>query len=133
LIVLDTHALIWMDQDDRKLGRKTRQLILQEWTHQELGVSAITFWETALLYNRGRIELSSSPAEWRQDLLRAGVIEYPLDGAICIAATQFEELHKDPADHFIAATALRNAATLVTADDRLLKWKHMLVRQDARI
>lgn len=128
MFVLDTHALIWMDQDNRKLGRTTRQLIMQAWTDQALGVSAITFWETALLRIKGRIELSSSPAEWRQKLLRAGLIEYPLDGA-----TQFEELHKDPADCFIAATALRNGATLVTADDRLLKWKHMLVRQDARI
>jgi PIN domain nuclease of toxin-antitoxin system len=133
LIVLDTHVLIWMDQDDPKLGRQTRGLIEQVWIEGKVAVSAITFWESALLHTRGRIQLPGTPQEWRHDLLTAGVAEFPLDGSACILAAQFEGLRKDPADRFIAATALRHAATLVTADERLLMWSHTLPRQDARL
>ena len=31
MIVLDTHALVWLDADDRRLGRKTRTLIEKHW------------------------------------------------------------------------------------------------------
>ena len=39
--------------------------------------------------------------------------------------------HKDPADRFIAATAIAKGAALLTADTKLLKWKHTLQRHDA--
>ena len=39
----------------------------------------------------------------------------------------------EPADRFIAATALGLDATLLTADDKLLVWQSGLRRPDARI
>lgn len=48
-VLLDTHALIWLDQDDPSLGaeaRKRADLALQQ---GRLAVSAISFWETAML------------------------------------------------------------------------------------
>jgi PIN domain nuclease of toxin-antitoxin system len=41
-------------------------------------------------------------------------------------------LHDDPADRFVAATALVHEACLITADERRLAWRHVLERQDAR-
>lgn len=41
------------------------------------------------------------------------------------------DLHGDPADRFIAATAIAHRATPVTADERLLKWNHAIKRQNA--
>lgn len=42
-----------------------------------------------------------------------------------------EGLHADPADRFIAATAIVHDAMLLTADERLLNWRHRLHRQNA--
>lgn len=42
------------------------------------------------------------------------------------------DLYSDPADRFIAATAIMHQATLLTADARLLDCKHALRRQNAR-
>lgn len=39
---------------------------------------------------------------------------------------------EDPADRFIAATALAEHARLVTADEKILAWQHSLPRHDAR-
>lgn len=131
VILLDTHALIWVDIDDPALGKTSRRLIAQAWQAGELAVSAISFWECAMLCARQRITLPKSPSAWRGDLLAAGVVEWPVDGETAILASELDLSHKDPADRFIAASAITHGATLVTADERLLKWKHALKRQNA--
>ena len=131
MILLDTHVLLWVDVDDPILGKSTRRLIAQAWEAGELAISAMSFWECAMLHLRQRIVLPKSPLAWRADLLSAGLVELPVDGQISILATELEPLHKDPADRFIAASAIAYVATLVTADERLLKWKHALKRQNA--
>ena len=47
-----------------------------------------------------------------------GIVELPLTGEIAVLAGELESLHGDPADRFIAATAIRHDATLVTADEK---------------
>jgi PIN domain nuclease of toxin-antitoxin system len=53
------------------------------------------------------------------------------DGEIAILAAELTGLNGDPADRIIAATAIANDATLVTADENLLRWRHRLKRQNA--
>jgi len=132
MIVLDTHTLLCMDRDDPALGLAARKIIKEAWRKGETTVSAISFWEAAMLAGRGRVVLPGSPSEWRSDLLQAGLQEIPLDGRIALLSTRLEKLHRDPADRFIVATALQYQATLVTADSKILAWKSELVRQDAR-
>lgn len=132
MILLDTHVLVWMDTDDPILGETTRRLVQRAWDTEDLAVSAISFWECAMLQRRERILLPTTASVWRSDLLAAGLRECPLDGEISILATQLD-LHKDPADRLIAATAVVNSAILLTADERLLSWEHRMRRQDARL
>jgi PIN domain nuclease of toxin-antitoxin system len=54
-----------------------------------------------------------------------------LDGAIAHGATELPDLHPDPADRFIVATALTLGATLLTADQAILSWPGPLRRQRA--
>lgn len=132
MIVLDTHVLVWADADDRKLGRKSRSLIEREWAGGGVAVPSIVFWEVGLLLQRGRLKLPTPPREWRDAVLTAGAIELPLDGTMALRALDLTGLHDDPADRFIVAAALVHGATLVTADERLLDWRHPLDRHDAR-
>lgn len=132
MIVLDTHVLLWMDRDDPALGQKARALITKAWRTTEVGVSAISFWESAMLAQRERIRLPCAVSVWRADLLESGLTELPIDGRIALLACELENLHRDPADRFIAASALQHSATLITADEKLLEWQHPLARFDAR-
>lgn len=130
-LLLDTNVLIWLDQDNSSLGPKARKradLALQQ---GRLAVSAISFWEIAMQVAKGRITMALSPAVWRRDLLGMGLIELPVDGEIGIASAQID-LHGDPADRIIAATAQMRGAVLMTADQPLLQWNHALERCDAR-
>lgn len=132
MILLDTHVLVWMDEDNSKLGQRARGFIEKAFRGDEVAVSVISFWECALLAAKDRITLPAPMATWRSELLANGLIELSLDGPTAILAAQLEGLHKDPADRFIAAAAIRHHATLVTADDRLLTGGNGLAVQDAR-
>ena len=132
MIVLDSHVLLWSQFQQNQLGKKTLALIERRWHQGEVAVPAIAFWEIGMLEERGRFRLKVPLAEWRQQLLSAGLKEFALTGEIAIRALDFAQLPADPADRFIAATALVNHATLLTADEKLLAWRPGLLRQDAR-
>ena len=133
MIVLDTHVLVWVANDERKLGRKAKALINRLWDSGKVAVCAITFWEIALLQSRGRIRLPEEVDDWRTQLLTAGLIELPVDGATGIRSVELGGLPDDPADRLIIAAALTQRAVLMTADDKLLSWDHTLERHDARL
>ena len=96
-----------------------------------LAISAISFWEMALLVAKGRLRSLKDPVEQRRLMMSAGVRELPLTGDIALRAVELENLHGDPADRFIAATAIVHDATLLTADESLLAWRSKIRRQNA--
>lgn len=85
-----------------------------------------------MLVRKRRIRLRAPTVTWRRDFLNAGLVELSLDGEIACAAGEIDDLHDDPADRFILATAIKEQARLVTADARLLAWPGKLRRHDAR-
>lgn len=131
-LLLDTHVLLWLDCDDKKLGPESRNTISAAWREGCVAVSAISFWEAAMLQARKRIALPISVSLWRSDWLAAGLQELPLNGDIALAAVELIEFHADQADRFITATAQRNQAQLITADSAILNWPGSLHRLDAR-
>ncbi len=132
MILLDTHVLLWLDSGDPRLGAATRRAIDRALVEDELTVSAISFWESAMLHERGRIRLLQPLSSWRRELLESGLIEVAIDGEIWILAASLPDFHSDPADRLIAATAALHRATLCTADERILGWSGDLLRHDAR-
>ena len=130
-MLLDTQVLLWLRLGDSRLGPEARNLIEEVWQLDEIAVSAISFWEVAMLASKGRIRLSESVSTWRLRQLEEGVIEIPLDGATAVRAGLLSEMHGDPADRIIVATAL-GGHKLMTADQRILDWPGSLARLDAR-
>ncbi len=130
-LLLDTHAVLWFTLEDPAMGKRSRSLAGQALEDGRLAVSSISFWEIALLVDKGRLQTDLPIPELRSQLLDTGIAELPLTGEIALLSSTLD-LHPDPADRFIAATAILHQATLVTADTRLLAWKHTLKRQNAR-
>jgi PIN domain nuclease of toxin-antitoxin system len=131
LIVLDSHALVWLASDNKRLGRRARAATDRALAEGKLAVSAVSFWEIGLLVTKRRLELGRPSRAWREGLLHGGLQEIPTDGEIAIAAAQIGDFHDDPADRLIVATASLAGATLLTSDQRILKWKGSLRRRDA--
>ena len=131
MLLLDTHVMLWLRTGDSQLGRLAIRGIEQTWQFAEVGVSAMSFWEVALLREKGRIAFPEDVSIWRREQLEQGVIEIPVDGEIGIHANGLANFHADPADRIIVATALRGHR-LMTADERILAWSGNLDRLDAK-
>ncbi len=132
MIVVDTHALVWLVSSDPRLGRRARALLDASLASDTLSVSAMSFWEVAMLTSRGRVDLGSSADAWRTEILNLGVNEIQIDGEIAVHSVILPGLPPNPADRIIVATAVHRGAALLTADERLLDWKNPLRRHDAR-
>ena len=130
MILLDTHAALWLRAGDARLGPVARAEIERAWQAEEVAVSAMSFWEMAMLREKGRIEYPDDVSRWRLEQLGQGLIEIPVDGEIGIRANGLRDFHADPADRIIVATAM-NGHELVTADRRILDWSGQLRCVDA--
>jgi PIN domain nuclease of toxin-antitoxin system len=130
VILLDTHAAVWL-AIDQGLGKQSQRIVDKALADDRLAISAISFWELAMLIAKRRLRAVKSAGELRAKTLAAGIRELPLTGEIAILAAELENLNGNPADRIIAATAISHDATLMTADSRLLRWRHGLKRQNA--
>ncbi|WP_419937761.1 type II toxin-antitoxin system VapC family toxin [Candidatus Palauibacter sp.] len=130
MILLDTHVLVWHGRGDRRLGRRARRVVERALPRRRAAVSAISFWEIAMRIHSGRLDVLMDPEALRRDLLAQGLVEIPVSGVIGIRAGVLPELHGDPADRLIVATALEGHE-LLTADRRILDWPGKLSRIDA--
>ncbi len=117
-VLLDTHVWLWHLLGDPQLSRTYRHLIEDENT--DLVISSITIWEAHLLIEKDRLPVTEPPGVWLRHALRAmQVREAPITFAIAMRSRSVGLLHQDPADRFIAATALEMKLPLITADDRI--------------
>ena len=85
-----------------------------------------------MLCQKGRLQMVQSVLDWRADLLAGGVTELPVGGDVGARAVLLQDLHSDPADRVIIASAMALGAVLLTADERMLGWSGSMLRQDAR-
>ena len=118
MILLDTHVLVWAVDGNRRLGPNAAAAIEEARRTERIGVSAITPWEIALLVEKGRLRLAQDVGEWMDAALNAqGLDVLPIEPAIAVASVRLPgELHADPADRLIIATARHWRAPLATAD-----------------
>ena len=82
-----------MDADEGKLGRAARRALTTQWETQQVSVSAVSFWECAMLCAKGRLQLPHAAKSWRAELIAAGLVEFPVDGEIAVLAADLEGLH----------------------------------------
>ncbi|HXR37747.1 MAG TPA: type II toxin-antitoxin system VapC family toxin [Terracidiphilus sp.] len=124
LLLVDTHTLIWMVEEAPRLGVQTAGALNRAARENRIAVSAITPWEIALLVSKNRMKLGADVTDWIRDALaKPGVRLVPLEPGIAVASTRLPfEMHADPADRILVATARHLGATLVTADGALLEF-----------
>ena len=84
-----------------------------------------------MLLDKRRINLPEDPVDLRHRLLEQGLVEIPVDGDIAIRAGLLRDMHGDPADRIIVATA-QDGHQLMTADRQILGWDGDLLSINAR-
>jgi len=133
MLICDTHVLIWLDEGNPRLGAIALHAMNKALAAGQLAVTAISFWEIAMLVKKGRLEFRIELDVWRFELLQTGLLEIPLQGATALRAGQLSDFHGDPADRMIVAAALENSAPLITADRKILAWDGLHQKVDATV
>lgn len=132
-VLLDTHCWVWVELGVvRRLSRAAVSAIRKAESRGNLLVSVISVWELGLLEKRGRVALPMNIRGWiEQAFAKPGISLAPLTPEIAIESAQLPgDLHGDPADRIIVATARVVGATLLTKDSRLVAYsqhKHVKV------
>ena len=119
-LLLDTHVWIWSHLEPERLSTRARDTVT--YPANTLALSPVSVWETLLLADKGRVDLAPDPWRWiRTALATRPLKEVPLTHEVALRSRSVRLAHDDPADRFIAATAMVHGLTLVTADRSLLQ------------
>ena len=119
-LLLDTHVWLWSQLRPERLSARARDAVTDP--ASTLALSPVSVWETLLLAEKGRVGLAPDPWRWvRSALATRPMREFSLTHEIALRSRSIRLPHNDPADRFIAATAMVHGLTLVTADRTLLE------------
>ena len=128
MIVLDTHALVWWVDNPAQLSKPASAAIEQAMGTKSLYVSCFSAWEIAMLVERGRLQLGLDVRDW---IARCEALPFlsfvPVSNAIAVESARLPEFpHADPADRIIVATAMSLGARLVTKDEKISSYSHLV-------
>ena len=119
-LLLDTHVWIWSVGSPDRVSTRARAALSN--AGNTVALSPVSIWEALLLAEKGRVELAPDPWRWiRTALATRAMREIPLTHEVALRSRTVRLPHDDPADRFIAATAMVHGLTLVTADRTLIE------------
>lgn len=120
-MLLDTHVWVrWLAPKARPLPGNALAAVDAA---DSLAVSAISCWEVVNLHKRGRIDLGMDIDRWFDKALAGSGIEcVPITREIAACAASLSEIHRDPADRLIIATALLAPYRLLTLDESIRQY-----------
>ncbi len=115
MILLDTCALLWLALEPGRLSAAAQEAIAS--AGEDVFVSAFSAWEIAWKQRAGGLQLELDPARWFPLALENHSLrELPLTSAIALRMAALPQIHRDPADRFLIATAQEHRLCLLTPD-----------------
>ena len=120
MILLDTHAFIWLASDPAQLSKPSIELIR---SGKPLATSVVTSWEIALLAKRGRLKLPLPANEYiDRAISHHRIRELPLTRKTVLQAVGLSEIHRDPFDRILIAEAQLSDAHLISKDETISQY-----------
>jgi PIN domain nuclease of toxin-antitoxin system len=118
VIVLDTHAFVWLAGAPERLTSAASSALAAD----DLSISTASIQEVAYLCVRGRLAMDRPVERWLRDAMRAHdvrALQPTVGAALRAGGLDPQEFHGDPIDRLIYATAVEHDAGLVSADQKL--------------
>ena len=119
-VLLDTCALLWLASSPERISADVRRQIAESECRY---VSSMTFWEIIFKSQIGKLKLGLNPTSWLERVERKFALTVVgVSHEIMVNAALLPLHHRDPADRFIIATALKMDLPVVTSDDNFPKY-----------
>ena len=114
-LLLDTHAFLWWVHDARELSRRARAVIGD--ANNECLFSLVSCWEIAIKLSLRKVKLPAAIERFIPDQLAVNgfrQLEIGFRHIARVATLPFH--HRDPFDRLLAAQAIEEDLTVVSAD-----------------
>lgn len=122
-LLLDTHALIWVFDNNPTLSKEAREAIADG--QNEVFVSAVTAWEIAIKRSLNKLELQG---DYQNGLKRYRFTPLSISTKHALAVETLPQHHADPFDRLLIAQAQLENLTLVTRDGRFADYGITTIR-----
>jgi len=123
--LLDTHVWVWAQMGNTRASPASFFSDVETWQRQKaVYISAISVLELARLVTDGALNLGTSIDRFVEDATRNGGFQLlALNVSILIESVRLPgNIHRDPSDRLIVATAREHNLTLITADREILAY-----------
>ena len=111
--LLDTHVVLWGGREPGRLSQRAAEILLAE---ADVYVSAASVWEIETKRQIGKLQLD---IDLERHLLDHGFRDLPVTAGHARQLALLPLIHRDPFDRMLAAQAMAEDLTLVTADRQL--------------
>jgi len=125
-ILIDTHALLWLITDDKKLSENSKACFINP--ENELYFSMASFWEICIKVSIGKLTLSKNWEETiKQELAFNSVKLLAISTDHCVQVAKLPFFHRDPFDRLIIAQAITEELHVMSIDEHFSKYSIPLI------
>jgi PIN domain nuclease of toxin-antitoxin system len=122
MYVTDTHSFLWFLADDKRLGKKAREVFLScDKGETTIIIPSIVLMEALFICERKKLDLKFKKVlEKIHNTIN--YLVYPLDTGIVSMCQKLKQF-SDPHDRIVVATSQILKAKLITKDEKIKKSK----------
>lgn len=117
MYLLDTNALIWWLQEDKKLSNDAYSIIKKP--NVAIYVSLVSIWEISIKQSIGKLTFDK---DFDTALARERFILLPITYEHARAVKNIPWIHRDPFDRLLIAQAQNEGFVLITSDKQIKKY-----------
>jgi methionyl-tRNA formyltransferase len=130
-ILLDTHSLLWLLEDNPRLPQHCRNLLFD--TSVKKYVSVASFWEIAIKQSLGKLQIKHPLPDIPLWVENAGYVILPVQTSHALAVASLVFHHKDPFDRLLIAQAQVEQLVIMTKDPDISKYHIHTVWEEASV
>jgi len=119
-MLLDTHAVLWFFQDDKRLSKTAIDVIYN--LENMIYVSIASIWEVAIKLSTGKLKFTGGIENFIEAIYRNEFELLDISQVHIRAITKLPFIHRDPFDRMLVAQAMVENMTIITVDENILKY-----------
>ena len=118
--LLDTHITLWFFNGDEQLSQTAGRIIRD--LSNPVYLSIVSAWELIIKISIGKLRFPGDAEGFIQAAQRNDITIIPIETAHLTVLKDLPQIHRDPFDRLLVATALAEQMTIITADENIAKY-----------